>query len=399
VAPSTLVKLDDYRAVAPRGAVDFLMRMGEGLRGRRFVHVSASRYGGVIAETLNRLVPILNNLGIETAWDIVIGGADFDATVGALAKALSGTEQVIPPDRIERLRADSAANAPRLALDGDLVVTHGVAPLLIVDARPASGRWVWRHHDDLSSPQPAIWTALRPFVQRYDAVVLSLAKFAPPLSVPRFLIQPSIDPLSERNRDMSRAEQATVLDRLGVPRDKPILLHVGPFDRSRDPLGAINVFRLVKKHHDARLVVAGSGPSDPGVTEEARDAASREPDVQVLALPPDPQLEINALERACTVLVHKPLRADFGLDVAAAMWKGKPVVGSLAGGVPFQIVPHTTGYTVDSVEGAAFRIRHLLSNPELIGRMGAAGREHVRRNFLITRHLGDYLALLAHLTS
>lgn len=397
--PPTIVKLDDYRAVAPRGAVDFLVRMGDRLRGKRFVHVSASRYGGGVVETLNRLVPILNDLGIETAWDIVIGGADFDASVAALAKALGGTEQVVPPERIERVRAVSAANVPRLALDADLVVTHGVAPVLLVDGRPATGRWVWAHHGDLSSPQPGIWQALRPFVQRYDAVMLALAKFAPPLPVPRFLLHPSIDPLSDRNRDMSRAEQASLLDRLRVPRDKPILLHVGPFERGRDPLGAINVFRLVKKHHDARLVVAGTTPAEPDVLAEAREAASREPDVLVLELPPDPELEINALERSATVVVQKPLSADFGLDVATAMWKAKPVVGSLAGGIPFQIVPHATGYTVDSVEGAAFRVRHLLSNPELIGRMGAAGREHVRRNFLITRHLGDYLALLAHLTS
>ena len=397
--PPISVKLDDYRAVAPRGAVDFLVRMGERLRGRRIVHVSASRYGGGIVETLNRLVPILNDLGIETGWDIVIGGADFDASVSALGKALGGIEQVISPDRVERLRAVSAANAPRLALDADLVVAHGVAPLLLVDARPEGGRWVWAHHGDLSSPQPGLWPALRPSVQRYDAVVLSLAKFAPPLPVPRFLIQPSIDPLSDRNRDMPRAEQAAVLDRLGVPRDKPILLHVSPFERRRDPLGAINVFRLVRKHHDARLVVAGPRPTEPDVLAEAREAAGREADVLVLDLPPDPEIEINALERAATVVMQKALHADFGLDVATAMWKAKPVVGSLAGGIPFQIVPHTTGYTVDSVEGAAFRIRHLLSNPELIGRMGAAGREHVRRNFLITRHLGDYLALLAHLTS
>jgi trehalose synthase len=397
--PPSIVKLDDYRAVAPRGALDFLLRMGERLRGRRFVHVSASRYGGGVVATLNRLVPILNDLGIETAWDIVIGGAEFDASVAALAKALGGTEQVIPAERIERLREVSAANVSRLALDADLVVAHDLAPMLLVDARPASGRWVWAHHADLSSPQPGIWQALRPFAQRYDAMVLALAKFAPPLQVPRFLIHPSIDPLSDRNRDMSRAEQAALLDRLRVPRDKPILLHVGHFDRRRDPLGAINVFRLVKKHHDARLVVAGTTPTEPDVLAEAREAASREPDVLVLELPPDPELEINALERSATVVVQKPLSADFDLDVATAMWKAKPVVGSLAGGIPFQIVPHATGYTVDSVEGAAFRIRHLLSNPELIGRMGAAGREHVRRNFLITRHLGDYLALLVHLTS
>ena len=160
----------------------------------------------------------------------------------------------------------------------------------------------------------------------------------------------------------------------------------------------INAYRLVKLHHDVRLILAGPPPGAGGVLAETREAASQDPDITVVVLPPDPETELNALERAATIVLQKPLSTDFGIDVAAAMWKGKPIVGSLAGGIPSQIVSKVTGYTVETVEGAAFRIRHLLGNPELIGRMGAAGREHVRRNFLITRHLGDYLALLSHLS-
>ena len=197
---------------------------------------------------------------------------------------------------------------------------------------------------------------------------------------------------------MPRGEQSRHLERLGVRTDKPILLQVGPFDRLQDPLGVVNAYRLVKMHHDVRLVLAGSPPGPGGVLAETQEAASQDPDVTVIVLPPDPQTELNALERAATIVLQKPLFTDFGADVATAMWKGKPVVGSLAGGIPSQIVSKVTGYTVETVEGAAFRVRHLLSNPELIGRMGAAGREYVRRKFLITRHLGDYLALLAHLT-
>jgi trehalose synthase len=189
------------------------------------------------------------------------------------------------------------------------------------------------------------------------------------------------------------------MDRLQVPRDKPILLQVGPFERQHDPLGVINAFRLVKKHHDVRLVLAGPPPAPGGdVLADVREAAGQDPDIAVIVLPPDPQTELNALERAATIAIQKPLQADFTIEVATAMWKGKPVIGTIAGGIPFQMVVNVTGYTVETVEGAAFRIRQLLSNPELIGRMGAAGREHVRRNFLVTRHLSDYLALLAHLT-
>jgi trehalose synthase len=393
------VKLDDYREVAPRGAMDFLQRIAERLRGRRLLHVSVSRYGEAIVEVLNRLVPILNDLDIDTRWEITIGSADFDLITRVIDRALSGVEQVVTEAMIERLRAACADNAKRLQLEADLVIVHDAGPLLLVESRGGTGQWVWRYHQDLSSPQPQLWATMRPFVQKYNAALFSLAKFSAPLSIPRFLIHPSIDPLSERNREMTRAEQSTQLDRLHVPRDKPILLQVGPFERLHDPLGVINAYRLVKKHHDVRLVLAGPPPAPGGdVLAEVQQAASQDPDVTVVVLPPDPQAELNALERAATIVIQKPLKTDFGVDVATAMWKRKPVIGSLAGGIPFQMVFGVTGYTVETVEGAAFRIRHLLSNPELIGRMGAVAREHVRRNFLIIRHLGDYLALLAHLT-
>ncbi len=391
------VKLDDYRAVAPRGSVDFMLRIAERLKGRRVVQVSVSRYGGA-AEMLNRLVPILNNLGIETSWEIIIGTADFDAIVKAVDKGLSGVEQVVTEAMLARLHATCASNARRLPLDADLVMVHDAAALLLVEGRPPAGRWLWRYHGNLSAPQPQLWNALRPFADKYDAAVFSIATFAAPLSIRRFLILPSIDPLSERNREMSRGEQSRQLERLGVRVDKPILLQVGAFERLQDPLGVVNAYRLVKMHHDVRLVLAGPAPGPASVFAEVQEAASQDADITIVVLPPDPQSELNALERAATIVLQKPLFTGFGADVAAAMWKGKPVVGSLAGGIPAQIVSRVTGYTVETVEGAAFRIRHLLNNPEMIGRMGAAGREHVRRNFLITRHLGDYLALLAHLS-
>ena len=398
MAPGPLLKLDDYRQIAPRGTVDFLMRTGERLRGKRFAHVSASRYGA-LADWLNRVVTLLSDLGVETTWEIAIGTADFDQVSRAVGKALAGTEQVITEGMLARLRETGADNARRLRLDADLVMVHDAPPLGLVEQRGDASRWVWACHQDLSSAQPQLWNALRPLVQRYDAAVFTLARFAAPLSIPRFIVYPAIDPLSERNREMTRSEQALVLDRLRIPRDKPILLQVGPFERQHDPVGVINAYRLVKRHHDVRLVLAGPPPAPGGdALGDVQEAASHDPDVAVIVLPPDPQIELNALERAATIAIQKPLKADFTIEVATAMWKGKPVIGTIAGGIPFQMVVNVTGYTVETVEGAAFRIRHLLSNPELIGRMGAAGREHVRRNFLVTRRLSDYLALIAHLT-
>jgi trehalose synthase len=396
-------RLDDYREVAPQGTIDLLARLAERLRGRRFVHVNASRYGGGSPEILARLVPMLQDLGIDAAWEVIVGDPDFYASVRVLEQAAAGRE-VSVSDAVQRAVADGAAsNAATLALDGDLVMVHDLAPLAVVRHRPGRGRWVWRCHADLSRTQRRAWHLLRADVGRYDAAVFSLPKFAQRLAVPTLIIHPSIDPLSEKNRELGRGEVRQILDRLGVPQDKPILLSVVPYERRADHAGLTRAFRLVRKYRDCRLVLVGGGAADnpegSAVLAEVRALAAADPDLHPLVLPPDAAREINALQRAAAVVVHTPRLEDFGLGVAEAMWKGKPVVGSFAGGIPVQIISEVTGYTVNSAEGAAFRIRQLLDGPDLMARLGGAAREYVRRNFLITRHLGDYLALLASLTS
>jgi trehalose synthase len=235
-------------------------------------------------------------------------------------------------------------------------------------------------------------------VVRYDAAIFSVTGFAQRLPIPKFLIYPSIDPLSIKNREMSRVEVNNMMDRLGIPRDKPILLQVARFDRFKDPVGTIAAYRMVKKQFDCRLILAGGGvsndPEGEAVLADVKTAAGPDPDIHVLQLPPEADSEINALQRAATIVLQKSIKEGFGLAVSEAMWKGKPVVGGTAGGIADQIIDGVTGYTVHSIEGAAFRVRHLLNNPGLIHRMGGAAREHVRRNFLITRHLSDYLTLL-----
>ncbi len=228
---------------------------------------------------------------------------------------------------------------------------------------------------------------------------ISLPRFTRRLSIPHYIVHPAIDPLSDKNRELGPGEITRQLDTLGVPRDCPLLVQIGPFTRAADPLGVVDAYRLVRKYHRVRLVLAGMPGDDRESLEvlgELREVAHHDRDVLVLELPPDAHRQINALQRAAAIVLHKSLRAGFGLGAAEAMWKGKPVIGGFAGGLPQQIVYDVTGYTVYSVEGAAFRIRYLLNNPEVIARMGAAGREHVRRSFLVTRHLTDYLALLSH---
>jgi len=395
-------RLEAYRDVAPRGTLELLVRLAERLRGRRFVHVNASRYGGGSPELLNRLVPMLQELGIESAWEVIVGDPEFYAAVRALEGAAAGREQEITPGMLRAYEETAAANAPKLPLDGDLVMIHDLAPLPLVRHRRDRGRWVWRCHSDLSQSLRRVWHLLRRDVARYDATVFSLPKFAQRVPVPALIVHPSVDPLSEKNRELTRAEVQQGLDGLGIPRDKPLLLQIAPYVRSADHLGVIQAYRLAKKYVDCRLVLAGGGAADnpegTAVLAELRHAADGNADIHLLVLPPDAAREINVLQRAAAIVLHKPLHEDFGLTVAEAMWKGKPVIGSFAGGIPVQVIFEVTGYVVNSVEGAAFRIRQLLDSPDLMTRFGGAAREYVRRNFLITRHLGDYLALLASLT-
>jgi trehalose synthase len=260
---------------------------------------------------------------------------------------------------------------------------------------------MWRCHIDVSTPQHSVWQFLRPFVVRYDAAVFSLPMFSQRLPLPQFLVYPSIDPFSEKNRELEPDEIDRVLQRLGIPRDKPILLQVSRFDRFKDPVGVVAAYRLVKKSHDCRLVLAGGtatdDPEGAEVLAEVHEAVGVDPDVHILSLPPTADLEINALQRAATIIYQKSIREGFGLTVTEALWKGKPVIGGETGGIPVQLIHGVTGFTVNSPEGAAFYTRRLLNEPDLIEILGRQGKEYTRHRFLITRHLQEYLGLLISL--
>ncbi|MBI4635233.1 MAG: glycosyltransferase [Candidatus Rokubacteria bacterium] len=395
-----MLKIEEYREVAPPGAVDMALRLAERLRGRRFLHVSGGRLGTGPAEILRAALPILTDMGVETGWEITGGDPSYYATARALSAALEGAERTLRPEALAHWVEMNRLSGRKLTLDADLVLVHDVPPASLVEARKA-GRWVWRCHLDCSRPEHRAWLFFREFVERYDAVVVSLPGYGPGVAIPQYVIQPSIDPLSDKNRGLPASEIATILHGLGVARDKPLLVQVGALARSADLTGLVNSYRLVKRHHDVRLVLAGTtrgGPDRAEARASLEEATARDPDIVVVELPPEAHRQINALQRAATIVLQTEESEGFELGAAEAMWKGKPVIGRATTEALRQlIIPDVTGYLVRSVEGAAFRMRQLLNNPELIPRMGAAGREHVRRAFLITRHLVDYLALMIHL--
>lgn len=389
--------LRDYETVAPPGSVDTLRRLADRVRGRSMLHVNSTRLGGGVVEMLERYVPLLNDLGLEPRWEVLSGSDEFFHVTKSFHNALQGQERVFTEDMLRAYVETNRANASTLDLDADAVFIHDPQPAALIDFAPRRGTWIWRCHIDLSRPQRAAWTFLCRYITKYDAAVFSLPKYAQRLPVPQFLIHPSIDPLADKNRELSDDDIADVLVRLGVPQDKPLLVQVSRFDRFKDPVGVIKAYRLAKKFDDCRLVLAGGAadddPEGAEVLAEVRDAARGDPDIHVLVLPPTAKREINALQRAADIIIQKSTREGFGLTVTEGMWKGKPVIGGAAGGIAVQIVDGVTGYTVNSVEGCAFRIRYLLHNPQAARRVGQNAREYVRENFLIIRDLAEHVAL------
>jgi trehalose synthase len=394
--------VDGYRAVVGDGPIQILESLARRLRGHRLVMVNSTATGGGVAEILHRLVRLLNELGVRTTWEVMPGDTRFHGITKTIHNALHGADAHLSEDD-ERYYHEVNQQAARvLALDGDLIFIHDPQPAgVILHRRRAGQRWVWRCHIDLSHADAGTWEFLAPVVSMYDAAVFSHVAFVRQLAVPAILAPPSIDPLADKNRELSEDELDALLDPLDLPTRRPWVTQVSRFDRLKDPVGVIDAFVLARASEEAHLILAGgSADDDPEgaqVLAEVRERAHGRNDVSILALPPDAHLTINALQRRSAVVVQKSLREGFALTVSEALWKRRAVVAGAVGGIPLQVLHERTGLLVRSIEGCAYQITRLLRAPDLRRRLGAAGREHVRDNFLHPREARDYLAVFAHL--
>lgn len=392
------MKLDDYAPLVGEDTLEELRVLARAMGGRSVLHVNSTSVGGGVAEILNRMVPLLNELGVPTRWEVMKGGESFYAVTKKFHNALHGDPVEIGPRDFHTYEDGVDGNLATLPLDADVVFVHDPQPCALVKSRRRrKSHWIWRCHIDVSRPRGGVWEFLKPYVEQYNACVISAPVFAQAVSIPQVLVAPSIDPLSDKNRDLDPSEVDAILERLGVPRDWPLVTQVSRFDRLKDPLGVIEAFRMARRYVKARLVlVGGTADDDPEgaqVLAEVRERAQGHDDIRVLCLPPTSHVEINALQRASAVVMQKSLREGFGLTVSEALWKGKPVIAGAVGGIPLQISHGQSGALVHSVEGAALWLRRLLNESALAKKMGENGREHVRQNFLLTRHLRDYLML------
>lgn len=396
-------QLSDYVPIIGPQPVEVMMRLAERLGGKKIKMINSTAVGGGVAEILQRLVPLLGELGVPTSWEVLKGGAEFFGITKTIHNALHGTPADLSPDMQEQFLSHTRAQAETFSFSEDFVFIHDPQPVALVEKKTNGlSRWIWRCHIDISSPHPPVWEFLRPFVEQYDASIFSAPSFAQTLPIPQYQIAPSIDPLAVKNRDVSPEEVTAYLEQIGLDPNRPILVQISRFDRLKDPLGVIATYQLVKKRVDCQLILAGGGASDDPegaqVLAEVKDRAEGDPDIHIRELPPFSDLEINKLQRGSTVILQKSLKEGFALTVTEGLWKKKPVVASAVGGIPLQIVHNHTGLLVHSVEGAALKIKYLLTNPEAARQLGESGHRHIKQHFLITRHLRDYLAVLSSLS-
>jgi len=388
--------LEEYTPIVGEGVIAELRLLGERLSGKRVLNINSTRVGGGVAEILNRLIPLLREVGVDARWEVIRGTQEFFDLTKRMHNALHGKPDTFTAQDREIYNQATEENLSALDLSSDIVFVHDPQPAGLVRARRDLGnKWIWRCHIDVSAPAPGAWEFIAPTVEKYDLAVFSAPQFSRELPLPEVLIAPSIDPLSDKNRELRESEVEEVLQRIGVRSDKPIVTQVSRFDRFKDPVGVIDAFRLARERVDCQLILVGGGATDDPegaqVLKEVRDRAADDADIHVVDLPPTSNIEINAIQRASTVVIQKSLKEGFGLTVSEALWKGKPVIAGAVGGIPLQITHKYSGILTHTVEGTAFWIKMLLSAPEFAARLGENGREHVRNNFLLTRHMRDYM--------
>jgi trehalose synthase len=388
----------DYEPIIGKGAIEELKLLASGLQGKVIQNINSTFSGGGVAEILNRMIPLFEQLGVDACWNIIEGNDSFFQVTKKFHNALHNRKQDITAADYDIFQEVTRKNVENMDLYGDILFIHDPQPAGLIQRKPQIGKkWIWRCHIDISRPDESVWKFLQPYITQYDAAVFSAPAFSHPLPMRQFLISPSIDPLSDKNRELPDTLINAVFRRYEIPQDKPIITQVSRFDYLKDPVGVIEAFELVRKNIDCRLVFAGGTASDDPesekVLEEVKERAAGNPDIHILLVPPNSDIEINALQRGSTVIVQKSLGEGFGLTVSEALWKGKPIVASAVGGIPLQVKDKLTGLLSHGIEGTAHALKELLNNPDYAKWLGNNGREHVKNNFLITRHLKDYMIL------
>jgi trehalose synthase len=400
--------LDRYKGIITDGLIAEIRHLAELVKGARVVHINATAFGGGVAEILQSLIPLMRDVGLDAEWQVIAGDDEFFSVTKAFHNGLQGRDGPLSETMKETWERYNRINAEHFEGEYDFIIVHDPQPagLLHFHGDGAGKHWIWRSHIDTSHANPSYWRFMVPFLEGYEAGIFSMRDYAgEEVAFPELaIIPPSIDPLSRKNRPMRRTRARRICRGLGVDTDRPVIAQVSRFDPWKDPLGVVDAYRIVKKSvPNVQLVLMASMANDDpegwSYLQQTQQHAGEDPDIHLLSFQRNNDLEVNALQSHADVVIQKSVREGFGLVVAEALWKRQAVVGGAVGGIPLQIIDGQTGFLVRDVEECAEKVLYLLFNRDQAREMGARAKEHVRNNFLIPRHLRDYLALFKRLSA
>jgi trehalose synthase len=395
--------LVDYATIVSRGLMDEIRRLAEPLAGKRVAHLSATAFGGGVAEINYALVPLMKDAGLDVEWRIIAGGDEFFAVTKAIHNALQGDPKGLTETQQEVFRRYQALNAEELEDDYDFVIVHDPQPVgMIEHLNGSSTRWIWRCHIDLSEPNREVLAFLLPWLGRYDAAIFHMPDYAPRVGgLPAaYIWPPAIDPLTPKNMALSAEDAAYIVDQFGIDVERPLLTQVSRFDPWKDPLGVIDAYRGVKAERpEVQLALVGSmahdDPEGWDYYNRTVTYAEGDPDVYILSnLNNIGSVEVNAFQVHSAAVIQKSIREGFGLTVTEALWKTRPVIASRVGGIVAQIQEGESGWLVGSPEECAQACLEILADPVAARQRALRGKEFVRRNFLMPRLLRDWLVLM-----
>ncbi|MGZ4358218.1 MAG: glycosyltransferase [Gaiellaceae bacterium] len=405
--------LADYATIASRGLMDEIRRLAEPLQGLKIVHLSATAFGGGVAEIQYTLVPLMRDAGLDVEWRIIRGQEEFFNVTKAIHNGLQGDPRSLTPEERDVFHRYNAMNAEEFDDSGyDFVVVHDPQPAGIIDSFPDSGaKWIWRCHIDLSEPNGEILDVLLPSLCRYEATIFSMQQYVPKVTnLPKaYIWPPAIDPLAPKNMALSAEDAAYILDQFGLDVRRPLITQVSRFDPWKDPLGVIDAYRETKEQcPELQLALVGSmahdDPEGWDYYNRTVSYANGDPDIYILSnLNNVGSVEVNAFQVHSAAVVQKSIREGFGLTVSEALWKARPTVAGRVGGIVVQIRDGESGWLVSSPEECAAACAEILADPAAARQRALRGKEDVRKRFLTPRLLRDWLVLfnreLGHDTS
>jgi len=392
------LSLKNYSSIVGEKLVGEIYEEAAPLEDKHVEHINSTYYGGGVAEILSSLTLLMNDVGIKTGWRLLKGNQDFFNVTKKFHNALQGENIRLSENKKKIYTECSEINSILMHIHSlDAIIIHDPQPLPLINFYKKKQPWIWRCHIDLSNPNKELWSYLKQFIEKYDAVVVSMEQYKQKdLQKPHHIIQPSIDPLTVKNKFIPDSVVKRYLSKFGVDLDKPVISQVSRFDKWKDPLGVVKSFEIIKKQVDCKLVLLGSMASDDPEGEiiynRLMEKVKDNKDIIVINYADD--FLVNCLQRASDVIIQKSLKEGFGLTVTEALWKGTPVVAGNVGGIPLQVIDGKNGYLVNNIRECADRTIKLLKDPRLREELGTAGMGHVKKNFLITRHLMDYIHLL-----